>query len=222
MVADGLKARDVSVFCDAFEVSDLWGKNLYEHLIEIYQKSARYKVIFVSKHYRDKVWTNHERRAAQARALSESYEYILPARFDDTEIEGLLPTIGYIDLRKHSPHEVCVLICQKLGRDPLKSKAHAVPSPLAPSAFGTATFNYSNFNGRFRIGEGLYLFETQWSKASNTSIYCLTDTPSIHPLGVWLSHNVARRLQTLPRLQPSISRLACGTRKRDALSCSRT
>jgi hypothetical protein len=73
-------------------------------------------------------WTNHERRAAQARALSESYEYILPARFDDTEIEGLLPPVNYIDLRKCSPHEVCVLLYHKLGRDPLNSKAHAVAS----------------------------------------------------------------------------------------------
>jgi hypothetical protein len=179
MLADGLRAVGVSVFYDAFEIADLWGKNLYEHLVEVYQKSAQYTVLFVSKHYRDKVWTNHERRAAQARALGESYEYILPARFDDTEIEGLLPTIGYIDLRKHSPHEVCVLLCHKLGRDPLKSKAHEVASPWAPSTDGAVTFNYSNFNGRFRIGDGLYLFETQWSKASDTFIYCLTDTPSI-------------------------------------------
>src|SRR5882724_8387256 len=179
MVADGLRAMGITVFYDTFEKSDLWGKNLYDHLIEVYQKSAQYTVIFISKHYRDKVWTNHERRAAQARALNESYDYILPARFDDTEIEGLLPTVGYIDLRRHSPHEVCILLCQKLGRDPLKSKAHAVPSPRSPSAHGTATFNYSSFNGRFRIGEALYEFETKWTKASNTTIYCYTDAPSL-------------------------------------------
>jgi hypothetical protein len=69
MVADGLVARGVSVFYDAFEQADLWGKNLYDHLTEVYQRSARYTVVFISKHYRDKVWTNHERRAAQARAL---------------------------------------------------------------------------------------------------------------------------------------------------------
>jgi hypothetical protein len=73
MLADGLTAKDVSVFYDAFEKADLWGKNLYDHLIEIYQKSARYTVIFISQHYQAKVWTNHERQAAQARALNESY-----------------------------------------------------------------------------------------------------------------------------------------------------
>lgn len=179
MVADGLRARNVKVFYDSFEEVDLWGKNLYDHLIDVYQKSSRYTVIFISRHYRDKVWANHERKASQARALNESYEYILPARFDDTEIEGLLPTIKFTDLRKRSPEEVSVLICQKLGHNLLQSKAHEVPSPQAPSTDGIATFNYSNFNGRFRIGEGLYIFETKWSKASNMSIHCYTDTSSI-------------------------------------------
>jgi hypothetical protein len=192
MVADGLKERGITVFYDTFEKADLWGKNLYDHLVEIYQKAARYTVIFISKHYRDKVWTNHERRAAQARALNESYEYILPARFDDTDVEGLLPTISFIDLRQHSPQEVCVLICKKLGRDPLKSKAHEIPSPWSPSVDGTAIFNYSSYNGRFRIGDGLYLFETQWTKRSNTTIYCYTDISSVRgvalaPRGTGLS-----------------------------------
>jgi hypothetical protein len=44
---------------------------------------------------------------------------------------------------------------------------------------GVVTFDYSNNNGRFVIGEGHFLFETRWSKASDTSIYALRDPPSI-------------------------------------------
>ena len=44
---------------------------------------------------------------------------------------------------------------------------------------GTVAFDYSNNNQRFVIGEGLNLFETQWSKASDTSIHALRDAPSI-------------------------------------------
>lgn len=52
----------------------------------------------VSSNYAKKVWTNHELRAAQVRALEEGeQEYILQIRLDDTEIPGLLPTIKYID-----------------------------------------------------------------------------------------------------------------------------
>ncbi len=72
--------------------------------------------MFVSKEYASKVWTTAERRSALARALEEKKEYILPARFDNTEIPGLRPTIGYIDLREKSPEQLVQLILQKLGR----------------------------------------------------------------------------------------------------------
>ncbi len=44
---------------------------------------------------------------------------------------------------------------------------------------GTATFDYSNNDHCFSIGDGLNLFETQWSKASDVSIYAYSDPPSI-------------------------------------------
>jgi hypothetical protein len=39
-----------------------------------------------------------ERRSDLSRAVQEKGEYILPARFDDTEIPSLRHTIGYADL----------------------------------------------------------------------------------------------------------------------------
>jgi hypothetical protein len=47
--------------------------------------------MFVSEAYASKAWTRHERRSALARALIEEGEYVLPARFDDTELLGLPP-----------------------------------------------------------------------------------------------------------------------------------
>jgi len=73
--------------------------------------------MFLSCHYAEKLWTNHERKSAQARAFKEKGEYILPARFDDTEIPGILPTIGYINLRSLQPEEFGKLIIEKLKKD---------------------------------------------------------------------------------------------------------
>lgn len=116
-VAVQLRAAGVEVFYDLFHEADLWGKDLYAHLSEVYQKRAIYTVIFVSAAYRDKLWTNHERRSAQARAFSESSEYILPALFDKTvEIPGLLKTTGHIDLTKKTPEQLADLIVEKLLR----------------------------------------------------------------------------------------------------------
>ncbi|MCY1237851.1 TIR domain protein [compost metagenome] len=114
MVAEQLIARGITVFYDRYEEADLWGKDLFEHLSDVYRHKAKYTLMFVSKHYAKKLWANHERRAAQARAFSEGGDYILPARFDDTEIPGLLPTTGYLDLRHRSPAEVAVRIAEKL------------------------------------------------------------------------------------------------------------
>jgi hypothetical protein len=65
--------------------------------------------------YRKKLWTNHERISAQARAFTESREYILPAFFDENaEVPGLLKTTGHIVLADHSPAALAELITQKL------------------------------------------------------------------------------------------------------------
>ena len=114
-VAKFLRERDVHCFYDRYEDITLWGKDLAEHLDKIYQ-SARYCVMFISRYYADKVWTNHERKSALARAIQEKGEYILPARFDSTEIPGVRHTIGYVDLCNKTPELLGEMILCKLGR----------------------------------------------------------------------------------------------------------
>lgn len=115
-VAKYLKEKGIKVFYDDYEKTGLWGKDLYVYLDEVYQKKARYCVMFLSCHYAEKLWTNHERKSAQARAFIEKGEYILPARFDNTEIPGISPTIGYIDLRSLEPDKFGKLIVEKLKK----------------------------------------------------------------------------------------------------------
>lgn len=115
-VAKHLKDNNVKVFYDKYEEVTLWGKDLAEHLDKVYRGSARYCIMFISKNYANKVWTTHERRSALAKAIEEKEEYILPARFDGTEIPGIRPTIGYVDLSKKTPEELGKMILQKLGR----------------------------------------------------------------------------------------------------------
>lgn len=114
-VAALVRAGGARVFYDLYETVNLWGKNLYDHLQQVYRERARYVVIFASTDYAEKAWTNHERQSAQARALELKREYILPARFDDTEIPGILKTVAYIDLRRTSPEKLAELILDKIG-----------------------------------------------------------------------------------------------------------
>lgn len=145
-VANILRERGVSVFYDLFEEADLWGKDLYAHLVDVYQNRAKFTVMFISKAYASKLWTNHERRAAQARAFQESQEYILPVRFDDTEIPGVLPTIGYIHLEGRSPDSLVSLITRKLV-----SSGGAVPTDLVRRDFSVAARSESPHGGEFKV-----------------------------------------------------------------------
>lgn len=114
-VATALVTEGVDVFYDKFEEHDLWGKDLYVHLSDVYQNKAVFTVMFISEAYSKKVWTTHERRSAQARAFTESSEYILPAFFDrSVEVPGLLPTTGYIELSHRTPANMAALIVKKL------------------------------------------------------------------------------------------------------------
>src|SRR6185437_12782717 len=114
-VANRLRAEGVEVFYDKFEDTKLWGKDLYEYLSDVYQNQAFFTVMFISEAYKDKLWTNHERRSAQARAFSENKEYILPAFFDTSvEVPGVLKTTGYVGLSGVTPEEFAEKIVEKL------------------------------------------------------------------------------------------------------------
>jgi hypothetical protein len=114
-VANILKVYGVKVFYDKFEEHILWGKNLIDYLQDIYRNKANYTVMFISEHYAKKVWTNHERKSMQERAFRESEEYILPARFDETEVPGLYSTVSYIDLNYKTPYEFAKVILGKIN-----------------------------------------------------------------------------------------------------------
>jgi len=113
-IAQKLKSNGTKVFYDSYEKATLWGKDLYVHLNDVYKNKAKYCLMIISNNYRDKQWTNHERKAAQARAFSQNKEYILPLKLDDTEIPGLNETIGYVDYRKSNSDEVVNLLKDKL------------------------------------------------------------------------------------------------------------
>jgi len=114
-VAEFLQSINVKVFYDKFEEGDLWGKDLFIYLNNVYQRMSKYCVVFISKYYKEKLWTNHEMKAAFARAFQQKSEYLLPVRFDDTELQGINLTIGYLDLKNIEPDELGRIIARKLN-----------------------------------------------------------------------------------------------------------
>jgi hypothetical protein len=114
-LAEILRNAGYAVFYDDFYPEQLWGKNLTIFFDEIFRKKARFCVMFVSAEYQKRKWTSHEARSAQARALEEKgNEYILPIRVDGTELEGLLPTIGYVPIES-GVEKIGDMLIKKLG-----------------------------------------------------------------------------------------------------------
>ena len=122
-LANILKKAGFSVFYDRFHSEDLWGKNLVDFFKEIYSERGRFCVIFVSKEYKEREWTNHERQNAQARALrSKGEEYILPIKVDDTELEGMPGTLGYVSIDE-GIEEIGKMLVKKLGGQSKQKRA---------------------------------------------------------------------------------------------------
>jgi len=117
-IAHGLRSAGVRVFYDDFELVDLWGRDLVDYLEDVYRHRSRFAVVFASEHYAKKMWTAHERRSVQSRALDETGPYLLPVRLDDAEIPGLLPTVGYIDARRYAASDITALIVEKVAMTP--------------------------------------------------------------------------------------------------------
>jgi hypothetical protein len=113
-LAELLSEQNVRVFYDLDEQAALWGKDLYQDFQRIYRDRAKYCVVILSQAYAERLWSRHELRQAQARAFRDNREYILPLRVDDTEVPGVNPTVGYVDLRKYQLEQVRDLILEKL------------------------------------------------------------------------------------------------------------
>lgn len=103
----------IKYFYDKHEVVTLWGEELVEHLHMVLSKASKYCVMFISKNYKDKVWPTHEKRSALEKQVKSKGRYILPVRFDDTELPGLQSTIGYINAADYSPEQLGELIIKK-------------------------------------------------------------------------------------------------------------
>lgn len=132
-VAKRLKESGVRLFYYEDVLAETWGRNLVDFLSEIYNRRARYALVFISKHYVAKKWTNLERQSAQDRALEQASPYILPVRLDDSELPGLHSTIAYVDARRLGIDELVQLVLQKLS---------------GPEMSTPRLQNRSKFNGR--------------------------------------------------------------------------
>lgn len=111
--AEILRSLNINVFYDNYEKSVLLGKNLYSYLADIYQNRARFAVVFISKYYKEKRWTKHELEYITARKFLQDDEYLLPIKMDETNLDEIPLTTGY--LNGDTPLTVAIIIAKKVN-----------------------------------------------------------------------------------------------------------
>ena len=124
-----LKAAGIRVFYDSDYLAETWGENLVEYFDGVYRKRSRFAMLFVSQHYAEKMWPRLERRSALARAMEEKAAYVLPVRLDDSEIDGLLPTVGIVDARRLGIDKIVEAALRKFSGHPVSGPSAVTHAP---------------------------------------------------------------------------------------------
>ncbi|WIB27872.1 TIR domain-containing protein [Curtobacterium sp. MCSS17_015] len=110
-----VKATGMTVFYDEDAKVEMWGEDLTEFFADVYERRARYAVMFVSAHYAAKAWTRHERRSVLVRAIESPTPYLLPVRLDSTTLPGVRSTVAYLDGLAEGPAGVAKAVQAKVG-----------------------------------------------------------------------------------------------------------
>ena len=124
-LAELMRGRHIKVFLDEYNSLAQWGKDILDHLVNLYARKARYCVLLISRHYPLASWTAAERASARELALRDAEEYILPVQLDNTEVPGIREVEGYRDLRQDSLESIADVLAQKLH----ETKSRSGPPP---------------------------------------------------------------------------------------------
>ncbi len=109
-----VNAEGYTVYYDFDEQHRLWGENLRRKLSDVYANDAQYMVVFLSKHYPEKNWTNFELDVGRQAKAKRTEIYLLPIILDDVHVVGISSDVGHVDLRKTSLDEAVQILVRKV------------------------------------------------------------------------------------------------------------
>ncbi|CAF1274684.1 unnamed protein product [Adineta steineri] len=111
------------IFYDYYHQAELARPSLDTYLETIYRYQTRLIVVFMCNAYSRKKWCGLESCAISSLSLAGRKDRIMYLSVDGTIIEGLLDTVGYMDISKKSDDDVVDAIYSRLKAldDPLSS-----------------------------------------------------------------------------------------------------
>jgi len=111
-----LQDQGLEVFYDFDQQAQLWGQDLRGLLGQVYSTEALFMVIFLSKSYPERDWTEFEVSMGKTAARKRTQEYLLPIVVDDgVKVIGLHDSIGHVDLRVTGIAAAADLVAEKVA-----------------------------------------------------------------------------------------------------------
>jgi hypothetical protein len=209
-LATRLMGNGVDVILDQWDLTlgaDL--PKFMEHgLTDAYRVLAICTDAYVQKSNEGRGGVGYEKMILTAQLMQNiASDRIIPVVRSGTQIQPLptfLSSRVYIDFRDNLSFEAKygelirdihgkqIKPRPSIGQNPFSASVLDMPPIVSfgaeryvsPAMSGTATFDYSNNNGRYTFGAGDMAFETAWSRGSTTSIHAYTDPPSIRSVAV--------------------------------------
>lgn len=120
-LATYLREKNIMVFFDEFEQTEMWGEDGLEYLENIYTEKSDYVIMLLSQNYVDRAWPTYERKQILGRQFLEQESIILPVSFDNVKIPGLPPQIIYLNGDQLKPNEVGAMAKEKIITNKKKS-----------------------------------------------------------------------------------------------------
>jgi hypothetical protein len=148
-VAARLREKNIHVFYDEFFSVGMLGEDLVEYFDNVFRLRSRFCVVFISAEYAAKDWTVQEWRSIRNRAFHDSGVYVLPVRFDDTDLPGVQDTVCDVDARHTPAADAAELIYAKITwtsmptpptRDPRGQERHVQDRHVQPTAQDRGAF----------------------------------------------------------------------------------
>ena len=103
------------IFYDFYYKAFLARPNLDLLLTKIYKEQANLIVVFLSGDYQRKPWPGLEFRVVREIILQKQHDIkVMYIRMDNSPVDGVLKTDGYIDAATHSHQEIASFIYQRV------------------------------------------------------------------------------------------------------------
>lgn len=137
-IAAELKRLNITYYLYTEELTI--GRDITKETFQVYYEKSLFGLMMISENYIRKNWAIKEREIMQAVDRNVDHPYIIPLRLDDTQVEGLSPTVKYWNW-DNNPSYIAISIYQ-LIYDILNDKQNDSSSNLVNNdTYNTRTLN---------------------------------------------------------------------------------